>query len=184
MGLDPKLQEYVDEIIRYKARQLTQKLGFSPSDQEDIEHELLITVLERWPAFDSTRASARTFMARVVASKAASLVRVSQAAKRGVRQSTSPNGDATNGACEFDEEQARARRGIHSRSEVDAVSLRLDVAGVVADLPNDLRRLCEHLLRESVSEAARSSGQHRTTLYRAISDVRKRFTESGLHEYL
>ncbi|NLY01552.1 MAG: RNA polymerase subunit sigma-24 [Rhodopirellula sp.] len=184
MGLDPKLQEYVDEIIRHKARQLSRKPGFSPSDQEDIEHELFIAILERWPSFDSKRASARTFVARVVASKAVSLVRTCQAAKRGVRQSTSLNGDATNGAFEFDEDQVRARRGIHSRSDVEAVSLRLDVAGVVADLPDDLRRLCERLLRESVSEAARSSGQHRTTLYRAISDLRKRFTESGLHEYL
>ena len=28
-----------------------------------IEHEILIAILERWPAFDSKRASARTFVA-------------------------------------------------------------------------------------------------------------------------
>ena len=184
MGLDPKLQEYVDEIIRHKARQLARKPGFSPSDREDIEHELLIAILERWPAFDSSRASARTFVARIIENKAASLIRACQAAKRGVRQCTPLNGDAANGACDFDEEQVRARRGIHARTVLEAVSLRLDVASVLADLPDDLRRLCERLLRESVSAAARSSGQHRTTLYRAINDVRQRFTDARLHEYL
>jgi len=183
MGLDPKLLEYANEIIRHKARQLSHKLGFGSSNREDIEHELLIAILERWSAFDSKRASARTFVARIIENKAASLVRACQAVKRGVGQCTSLTGDTTNGASDFDEEQDRARRGIHSRSEVEAVSLRLDVAGVVASLPDDLRRLCERLLRESVSEAARSTGKHRTTLYRAISEVRKRFTDAGLHEY-
>lgn len=184
MGPHPKLQEYVDEIIRHKARQLARKAGFSPSDREDIEHELLIAILERWPAFDSSRASARTFVARIIENKAASLIRACQAAKRGVRQCTPLNGDAANGACDFDEEQVRARRGIHARSVLEAVALRLDVASVMVDLPDDLRRLCERLLRESVSEAARSSRRHRATLYRAIHELRKRFTDAGIHEYL
>ncbi len=183
MGLDPKLLEYANEIIRHKARQLSHKPGFGPSDREDIEHDLFIAILERWPAFNSKRASARTFVARIIENKAASLVRACQAAKRGVRQSTSLNGDTTNGASDVDEEEVRARRGIHSRSALEAAWLRLDVANVMASLPDDLRRLCERFLRESVSEAARSTGKHRTTLYRAISEVRKRFTDAGLHEY-
>jgi len=184
MGLDPKLLDYANEIIRHKARQLARKAGFSPSDQEDIEHELLIAILERWPAFDSSRASARTFLARIIENKAASLVRASQAAKRGVRRCTPLNGNAANGACDFDEEQVRARRGIHARSALEAVALRLDVASEMADLPDDLRRLCERLLRGSLSDAARSSGRHRATLYRAIRELRKRFADAGLHEYL
>lgn len=184
MGLDPKLQEYVDEIIRHKARQLARKPGFSPSDQEDIEQELLIAILERWPAFDSSRASARTFVARIIESRAASLIRASRAAKRGVGQCNPPNAEAVNGACNFDEEKVRARRGIHSRSALESLSLRLDVASVLADLPDDLQRLCKRLMRGSISDAARSSGKHRTTLYRALSEVRKRFSDAGLHEYL
>jgi len=181
MGLDPNLQEYVDEIIRHKARQLARKPGFSESDREDIQHELLIAVLERWPAFDASRASARTFVARIIENKAASLVRAHLAAKRGVGQVTPLNGDAEDGVCDCDE--FRARRGIHSRSALEAASLRLDVASVMADLPDDLRRLCKRLLHESVSDAARSSGQHRATLYRAIRDLRNRFADGGLHEY-
>lgn len=184
MGLDPNLQEYVDQIIRHKARQLARMAGFSQSDREDIAHELLIAVLERWPAFDSSRASARTFVARIIENKAASLVRAHLAAKRGIGQVTPLNGDTENGVCDCDEEAIRARRGVYSRSALEAVSLRLDVASVLTDLPDDLRRLCKRLLYESVSDAARSSGQHRATLYRAIRDLRKRFADRGLHEYL
>ena len=184
MGLDPKLLEYANEIIRHKARQLARKPGFGPSDWEDIEHEFLIAILERWPAFDSSRASARTFVARIFESKAASLVRACQAAKRGFRQCTPLNGDAANGACDFDELEVRSRRGIHSRSAFETLSLRLDVASVMAELPDDLRRLCQRLMRGSISNAARSSGRHRTTLYRAIRELRKRFADGGLHEYL
>jgi RNA polymerase sigma-70 factor (ECF subfamily) len=184
MGPDPKLLEYVNEIIRHKARQLARKPGFSASDRKDIEHELLIAILERWSAFDSDRASARTFVARIIENKAASIVRASQAAKRGIKQCTPRNGDASNGACDFDEDEVRARRGIKSRSALEMLSLRLDVAGVMDDLPDDLRRFCQRLMRGSISNAARSSGQHRTTLYRAIRELRKRFAEAGIHEYL
>lgn len=184
MGLDPNLQEYVDEIIRHKARQLARKPGFSESDREDIQHELMIAVLERWPAFDASRASARTFVARIIENKAASLIRACQAAKRGIGQVTPLNSDAESGVCDCDEDTVGARRGIHSRSAIEAVSLRLDVASVLADLPSDLRRLCQRLMRGSLSDAARSSGQHRATLYRAIRELRKRFADGGLHEYL
>jgi len=184
MGLDPKLLEYIDEIIRHKARQLARKPGFSPSDREDIEHELLIAILERWSAFDPSRASARTFVARIIENKAASLVRACHAAKRGVRQCTPLNGDAANGACDFDEDGVPARRGIKRRSALETLSLRLDVADVIADLPDDLRDLCQRLMRGSLSDAARSSGQRRTTLYRAIRELRKRLADAGLHEYL
>lgn len=184
MGLDPKLLEYANEIIRHKARQLAREPGFGPSDWEDIEHELLIAILEGWPAFDSSRASARTFVARIIENKAASLVRARRAAKRGVRQCTPPNGRAANGVWNFDEEQVRGRRGIRFRSALETLSFRLDVASVLADLPNDLRRLCERLMCESLSDAARSSGRHRTTLYRAIRELRTRFSDAGLQEYL
>lgn len=184
MGLDPNLQEYVDEIIRHKARQLARKAGFTQSDREDIEHELLIAVLERWPSFDASRASARTFVARIIENKAVSLVRAHLAAKRGIGRVTPLNGETENGVCDCDEDAVCARRGIHSRPALEAVSLRLDVASVMANLPDDLRRLCKRLLHASVTDAARSSRQHRATLYRAIRELRKRFADGGLHEYL
>ncbi len=184
MGLDPKLQEYVDEIIRHKARQLARKAGFSQSDREDIEHELLIAVLERWHSFDANRASARTFVARIIENKAASLVRACQAAKRGVGQCTPLARDMDGSACDFDEERVRSRRGLKTRSIIEALCLRMDLAEIMADLPPDLRSLCKQLMRGSVSAVARDSGTRRTTLYRAIRQLRRRLEDAELDEYL
>ncbi|MEK6676408.1 MAG: sigma factor [Planctomycetota bacterium] len=183
MGPDPKLLEYANRIIHHKARQLVLESGFSPSDREDIEQELRIAILERWKAFDSRRASDRTFAARIIENKAVSLIRANRAAKRNIRRCTPLyNERVTDG--DFDEERARSRRGIHSRSALESLSLRLDVAALLADLPKDLRCVSEQLLLGSVSDACRRSGKHRSTIYRAIHDLREYFAQAGLEKYL
>lgn len=184
MGLDPKALEYANEIIRHKARQLARKSGFNPSDRADIEHELLIAILERWPAFDASRASENTFIARIVEHKAVSLVRTHLAAKRGVGQCAPLHSDTNGSAGDFDEERVRSRRGLKTRSIIEALCLRMDLAQVMADLPPELRCLCQRLMRGSVSAAARDSETRRTTLYRAIRELRRRLEDAGLHEYL
>ena len=182
MGLDPNLHEYVNEIIRHKARQLVLESGFSPSDRKDLEQELHLAILAGWKAFDSRRASDRTFAARIIDNKAVSILRTCRAAKRVSRRCRALDDDM--GPFDFDECEAQSRLGIHVRPVMESLELCLDVAAVLAELPEELRRLCELLLVGSTSEASRRSGMHRSTIYRAIHDLREHFARAGLEKYL
>ena len=69
-------------LIRFKARQLVGKAGFTASDREDIEQELILDLLRRLPKYDPKRAQRNTFIARVVEHRVATLI---AAQKAGIR---------------------------------------------------------------------------------------------------
>ncbi|MEK6675074.1 MAG: sigma factor [Planctomycetota bacterium] len=184
MGLDPKLFENANRIIRHKARQLSRKPEFRLLDKEDLEQDLLLAILESWKRFDSRRASAMTFVARIIENKAASMVRALRAAKRDARRCMPIHGADELAANDFDEDEVRTRGGLPVHSALEAMLLRLDVAEVLAKLPSPLRQLCKDLMEESISNVARSWGRDRRVLYRALRTVRTRFVDAGLEKYL
>ena len=52
MGFDKRyegIDEYAVQIIKYKARQLVGRVGFTESDREDLEQEMLMGLLQRLP---------------------------------------------------------------------------------------------------------------------------------------
>ncbi len=51
-GIDP----YAIRLIKYKARTLVGKAGFTASDREDLEQELILDLLHRLPRYDRNRA--------------------------------------------------------------------------------------------------------------------------------
>jgi predicted DNA-binding protein (UPF0251 family) len=62
--------------------------------------------------------------------------------------------------------------------------VRLDVQLVVDRLRPRLREACDHLRRESQSDAARAMGANRASLMRALARTRRMFAEAGLDSYL
>ena len=77
-GIDP----YAAGLIRFKARQLVGQAGFTASDREDIEQELILDLLRRLPKYNPKRAQLNTFIARVVEHRVATLI---EAQKAGIR---------------------------------------------------------------------------------------------------
>jgi len=67
--------EYASTLIRVKARQLIRRPGFSRSDEGDIVQKLNLHLLRQAQHFDPTRSSLNTFIARVVDSAVAMLLR-------------------------------------------------------------------------------------------------------------
>ncbi|RMF23507.1 MAG: hypothetical protein D6760_05195, partial [Deltaproteobacteria bacterium] len=80
--MQPQNNQYAARLIRFKARQLCRRPGFTPSDRADIEQEFRVDLLERLPRFDAGKAQLNTFIARVIERKAASIVRHRTAEKR------------------------------------------------------------------------------------------------------
>lgn len=67
--------DYARTVIRVKARQLVRRPGFSPTDLGDIEQKLAAHLIVQARNFDAGRASLNTFIARVVDSAVAMLLR-------------------------------------------------------------------------------------------------------------
>jgi DNA-directed RNA polymerase specialized sigma24 family protein len=76
-AFDPQeiVTEYARTLIRVKAKQIVRRPGFSRSDQADVEQDLVVHLLCQAEHFDPERASLNTFIARVIDSAVAMLVR-------------------------------------------------------------------------------------------------------------
>lgn len=172
--------EYASKLIRRKAKQLERSGGGLAEESADLEQDLALRLLRAQSKFDPTRASARTFEARVVANKVASIVDARCAAKRdgGSRQTGGSSADDEMEVFDASDmmaaERERQRRG----------DLRIDLEHAMAMLPAKHRDICERLKEGSVTDVAASMGIPRTTLYGMVEEVRAHFERAGVRDYL
>ena len=187
-GIDP----YAVEIIRFKARQLVGQAGFTASDRDDLEQELVLDLLRRLPQYDSSRAKRNTFIARVVDHKISNLIEAQKAVSRDYRRSTcslnerfkDEDGRVAERVEKLDQEDYLLRIGVEPGPPDELRALALDVAAVVETLPPELSDLCRRLEQETVSEISRDTGVSRATLYESVTRLRKIFEDAGLKNYL
>ena len=183
---------YAVGLIKYKARQLIRQAGFTASDRDDLEQELILDLLRRRPKYNPKRAQFNTFIARVVEHRVASLIEAQKAGIRDYRRCPfSLNDrfeDAEGRSVErmetIDQEDYLLRTGAQSRPSDELSALALDVAAVLEALPPELRELCRRLKAESVTEISRDTGVPRGTIYESIKKLREIFEDAGLRNYL
>ncbi len=187
-GIDP----YAAGLIRFKARQLVGKAGFTASDREDIEQELTLDLLRRLPKYNPKRAQLNTFIARVVEHRLASLIEAQKAGIRDYRRCRcslnecfeDADGRSVERVDTFDQEDYLLRTGGQSRPSEELNRLAIDVAAVLETLPPELRELCRRLKAETVTEISRDTGVPRGTIYESIKKLREIFKDAGLRNYL
>lgn len=195
MGFDYHFENrdsFASQFIRQKARQLVRHPGFSKSEREDIEQELRIELVLKFPGFDPRRACETTFIARVVENKANSLIRVRGAKKRDFRRDAASlnetvsdgNGGQAETSQTIDSSAVRAHRGQAKRSDEELVQLRLDIAEVLASVPEDLVPTAERLMEMSEYAASRALGQSRRRIAGEVTRLRELFDASDLRDYL
>jgi len=120
-------------LVRSKARQLVGRYGFTASDREDIEQELMLDLLQRLPRFDPSRAKRKTFINRVVDNAVASLVKRQKAEKRDYRRnggSLSKDVEAPDGGLVERGDTLSADTGQAGRSDEEGCLLVFDVRTV------------------------------------------------------
>ena len=187
-GIDP----YAAGLIRFKARQLVGKAGFTASDREDIEQELTLDLLRRLPKYNPKRAQLNTFIARVVEHRVATLIEAQKAGIRDYRRCRyslndrfeDEDGRLVERVDTFDQEDYLLRTGAQSRPSEETNALAVDVAAVLEELPRELHNLCWRLMAETVSEISRDTGVPRGTIYESIKKLREIFEDAGLRDYL
>jgi RNA polymerase sigma-70 factor (ECF subfamily) len=178
-------------LIRRKTKQLIGRAGFSRQDGDDLEQDLLVRVLQSLPKFDPDQAHRNKFITTVVERHAANILRDKQAEKRDHRRISSLNvmikitceGPIELGQTIGDREQD-ARIGRHRRTKEDLAQLALDLAEVIATLPESWQTLLNLRKTRSMQEVADEMGVPRTTLNDWIRRIRQRFEATGMRDYL
>ena len=180
----PILQDadgYLGRLVRHWARRLVRQLRLPAHDWPDIEQELWLDLISRWPRFDASRAGAKTFAARIVQRRAATL---SKSLRRSVRyralgqlvQDEDVGDDDSIVAMQAPAASSTAAEEMVCMSDhEDRQCLVEDIRLVIRRLPAELTELCLRLTVASVSDVARQTGVSRASLYRRIHTVRAHF---------
>jgi RNA polymerase sigma-70 factor (ECF subfamily) len=186
-----EIDETLIRLVRYRAGRLARQARLRAEDRRDIEQDLWVDLLARWRQFDSAKAGGRTFATRVVEHQAATLLRKSRTTVESERrrrrslEETVRDGDGRPVplAEVLDSDTHGARTGSHSLPPDCQSDLADDVAGALADLPEDLRDLCQRLKQGSITQIAKDMGIARASLYRRMEKIRAHFVATGLSEY-
>ena len=162
------LNEYARTLIRVKARQLVRRPEFSKADAEDIEQDLAIQIYLKIAQYDSSRSSLNTFLARVVNSSVAMLIRDRGRLKRGggIRKQTSIDRDTPlpEASCELR----------HIRTS-------LDIASVLDSLPSELRQICSELMIEKRSKVRNQRKTSQQNFESSLQRIRDHFEKNGIN---
>jgi len=181
--------EYARTLIRIKAKQLVRRPDFCRSDQDDVEQDLVLHLLSQAQHFDPARGSLNTFVARVVDSAVAMLVRERGRIKR------RPAGEVEVQSLEDLLDQPDGppaplwmlvsiadlgrRTGTASRPDAEAYELVEAVEVAIASLPQELRDICISRMERNRTETERELGLSRRNYDAAIETIRRHFSQAG-----
>ena len=184
--------EYAAWVIKNKVRQLVGTAGFTASDRDDLEQEMMLDVITRMPKFDENKGTQKTFVARIIERKISTLIRHRTSTVRDYRREKySLNEEIDDGEGEtMKREELVSSEYIDPTAvdcglnEMDKEALRQALEPIIDGLPAHMREFCNILMTGSVSAAAREMGIPRTTLQDYVTKIRSIFDDAGLREYL
>jgi RNA polymerase sigma-70 factor (ECF subfamily) len=181
---------YARTLIRIKARQLRRRPSFREFEQADIEQDLTLYLLSQADRFDPARGSLNTFIACVVDSAAAMMVRQRKREKQSPADGIGlesladvvdqPDGPPAPLAALVSNADLRRRMQTEPLTDAELYELIESVGGAMAPLPPELRRLCGALMRGNRSTAEQELGLSRRTADAALDLLREHFIRAGL----
>jgi RNA polymerase sigma-70 factor (ECF subfamily) len=183
--------EYARTLIRVKARQIVRRPGFSRSDTDDVEQDLFLHLLNQIQQFDPSRGSLNTFIARVVDSAVAMLIRQRRRGKRtpetGVVIQSLEVMDQQGGppaplGTTLSQADAERRTGGDSMSGIELFDLADDLAHLIDALPPDLQAVCRARMDRNRKETERDLGLSRRNYDAAMELIREHFAQGGFGE--
>ena len=190
----PDHEQFLDQdtmrLVHRKARQLIGKFGFTSSDRDDLQQELVLALLERHEKFDPAKSHKLTFVFRVLNNKITEIVRHRNREKCDLDQGiVSLHARVVDGdGRKVETVDTLAANTLHNRSRIavrsdqEQMELRLDVAVVVGALAAEQRDLCRRLQQSSLAEICRDLNISRRALGALLAHLRERFVAAGLQE--
>jgi len=190
-SFDPSDDRFFRGIIRRKVNQLIGRAGFTQQDREDLEQDLLARVVQSSPRFDPKIAHGNSFVTTVVERHVVNMLRYRQAAKRDPRRITSLNvminvtdEGPTELAQTIGDRERDARLDCQRIREDELTQLAIDLADVIATLPECWQTLLELRKSRTMPEIAEEMGVPRTTFNDWMRRIRQRFEQAGLRNYM
>ncbi len=179
--------DYARTLIRVKACQLARRAEFRSSDRHDIEQDLWVYLLSQAERFDPSRASINTFIARIIDTGVAMLVRQQQ------RRSRLPDAEAQSLDMPVDGRTRTAKTVADTLSVADVDRRTGRVSKTVFEaiedndawqqawrmLSPDQRAICGHVANGNPTRAARALGLSRRQLSGSLDAIRARLEEAG-----
>jgi RNA polymerase sigma-70 factor, ECF subfamily len=172
--------DYATWLIHLEAKALVGHFDITEDDVEDIEQDIALHLIEGWPQYDPNRGTPQMFVSQVVKNKITNIVRHLQTDscryERMARLPYSP---------EKAEEMADQLPGHPVRTnDMTGFELQMDLETVLAELPQEMREVCERLKTESVRAIASDLGIPVSTLRCQLTQLRERFEAAGFRDYL
>lgn len=179
--------DYVKQLLQVKARQLTGHSGFSSSELHDLMQDLAVHVIKQAHHFDPQRSAVNTFIARVVDSAVAMILRDRRRLKRaaGFRsrslEETLFHGERGTGSLAelLDEADGCRRIGGEITPALQQAELANDMQQVISQLPPQLQEIAKRLVNATEAAIARDMGISRRQVRNAVEAIREHFKEAG-----
>ena len=167
--------------ISCAANRLVGHFGFREQDREDVEHDLVVDLLERLPNYNPAKAKRSTFAKDCVEHKISKMIRASG------RQCRDPRRIQHFGLGDEDvnDEGAVAFDGLldpRSQDDQRRADLRMDVAEVVAGLTPRQQEICALLPEHTPHAISKKLGLSKREVYGAVEIIRSAFARVGLDE--
>jgi RNA polymerase sigma-70 factor, ECF subfamily len=173
MKIDPQHLAFANIVIRAEIKKRRQRGIIRRADAEDIASEVMARLLEVWDRFDPERGNREAYINQVVSTRLVSLLRERNAQKRRAKIEPIDAGD-----------ERLADRSWCGDEWLRVIDLRVDLNIAFSKLSPKQRAICDQLLRDLVSPAAKEMGVPRSTLRYAVTKIRQIFRDAGLEEYL
>jgi RNA polymerase sigma-70 factor, ECF subfamily len=186
-GIDP----YAVRIIKHKARKLVGHSGFTESDREDLEQEMMMDLFRRLPKYNPNLSQRNTFIAQVVEHMAAMIIEARKAGQRDYRLCNCSLNDRLEddegGSVErmetIDQEDYLSRTGRLSQPFREVQDAAIDICRALDSLPPEFQELCHRLQTDTVLEISREKGTPRGRIYESLKELREIFEDAGLRKY-
>jgi hypothetical protein len=186
------IEDYVTNLIHFKARRLIGQAGYTRSDLEDIEQDLSIHIYQNLPKHDPCKGTIKTFINHILDNKIRTMVSARHTALYDVRLHAASLDEPASSEYEhrvpraetIDSEDYQMNIGLINRPSYEMVELQTDVRRAVESLPMELQELCQLLQEETVMDIARRTGISRHKINELRRRIRFIFYENGLDKYL
>ena len=170
------IDDYALERIEFRVGRLTRLFRLNDADADDLRQELALELVKAADRFDPALATRRTFVNGALDRGYRHICRRLRARQRHSAMSPAPVSMTEN----FHPVTNDPRSG--ELSDQERAELHMDLAPAISSLPRHLQEICELLKTRSPREVAEHLGVHRSTIYRAMRDIRNVFIECGLDD--
>lgn len=186
------IDAFTEENVRAKVRRLIGKFGYTSGDREDLEQQVVASVLQGQGKFDPDKATRPTFISRLTDRAIASIIRERCAEKRDYRREVQATravercdeSNDANSSEAITERAARSHRGAQPRSDQSHAELRLDLEVAMDSLPESHQKVWKLRVGHSIPKVAQMLGISERQVRKRISEIRRHCEALDLQDFL